>query len=119
MEEDIRRLEEDLRRKMQDLKVAHTRLETRTYRPNVELCRDQVPASPGTHPASRDGGAELGCLRESEKRGCALEKITEGLSNSSYRHTAKQANKCPSWASRGTRTVAFLKQHIGPVNCHD
>ncbi|XP_021231182.1 tektin-2 isoform X1 [Numida meleagris] len=42
MEEDIRRLEEDLRRKMQDLKVAHTRLETRTYRPNVELCRDQA-----------------------------------------------------------------------------
>ncbi|KAM6371200.1 tektin-2 isoform 2-T5 [Pluvialis apricaria] len=42
MEEDIRRLEEDLRRKMQDLKVAHTRLETRTYRPNMELCRDQV-----------------------------------------------------------------------------
>lgn len=45
MEEDIRRLEEDLRRKMQDLKVAHSRLETRTYRPNVELCRDQVWAS--------------------------------------------------------------------------
>nr|XP_009684131.1 PREDICTED: tektin-2 isoform X2 [Struthio camelus australis] len=42
MEEDIRRLEDDLRRKMQDLKLAHTRLETRTYRPNVELCRDQV-----------------------------------------------------------------------------
>ncbi|XP_054658440.1 tektin-2 isoform X2 [Grus americana] len=42
MEEDIRRLEEDLRRKAQDLKVAHTRLETRTYRPDVELCRDQV-----------------------------------------------------------------------------
>ncbi|KAM9369661.1 tektin-2 [Phaethornis superciliosus] len=42
MEEDIRRLEEDLRRKMQDLKVAHTRLETRTYRPGMDLCRDQV-----------------------------------------------------------------------------
>ncbi|NWH60788.1 TEKT2 protein, partial [Geococcyx californianus] len=42
MEEDIRCLENDLRRKMQDLKVAHTRLETRTYRPNMELCRDQV-----------------------------------------------------------------------------
>nr|XP_025960395.1 tektin-2 [Dromaius novaehollandiae] len=42
MEEDIRRLEDDLRRKMQDLKLAHTRLETRTYRPNLELCRDQV-----------------------------------------------------------------------------
>ncbi|KAM7083481.1 tektin-2 isoform 2-T3 [Ciconia maguari] len=42
MEEDIRRLEEDLRRKTQDLKVAHTRLETRTYRPNMERCRDQV-----------------------------------------------------------------------------
>ncbi|NXN91744.1 TEKT2 protein, partial [Rhinopomastus cyanomelas] len=42
LEEDIRRLEEDLRRKAQDLKVAHTRLETRTYRPGKELCRDQV-----------------------------------------------------------------------------
>ncbi|NWI64946.1 TEKT2 protein, partial [Todus mexicanus] len=42
LEEDIRRLEEDLRRKMLDLKVAHTRLETRTYRPHVELCRDQA-----------------------------------------------------------------------------
>ncbi|NWS73769.1 TEKT2 protein, partial [Crotophaga sulcirostris] len=42
MEEDIQRLEKDLQRKMQDLKVAHTRLETRTYRPNMELCRDQV-----------------------------------------------------------------------------
>ncbi|KAM4698995.1 tektin-2 [Discoglossus pictus] len=41
MEEDIRRLEQDLRDKMGPLKVAHTRLETRTYRPNVELCRDQ------------------------------------------------------------------------------
>ncbi|NWR74585.1 TEKT2 protein, partial [Centropus unirufus] len=42
MEEDIQRLEKDLRRKMQDLKVAHTRLETRTYRSTVELCRDEV-----------------------------------------------------------------------------
>lgn len=56
MEEDIRRLEEGLRRKTKDLKVAHTRLETRTYRPNMELCRDQVPASPGTLPARRDSG---------------------------------------------------------------
>ncbi|XP_021016341.1 tektin-2 [Mus caroli] len=39
---DIRRLEEDLRRKMMNLKLAHTRLESRTYRPNVELCRDQT-----------------------------------------------------------------------------
>ncbi|KAL8220534.1 UNVERIFIED_CONTAM: Tektin-2, partial [Gekko kuhli] len=42
MEEDIRRLEEDLRKKISNLKLAHTRLETRTYRPNVELCRDQA-----------------------------------------------------------------------------
>ncbi|XP_010141304.1 PREDICTED: tektin-2, partial [Buceros rhinoceros silvestris] len=42
MEEDIRRLEEDLRSKARDLKVAHTRLETRTYQPDVELCRGQV-----------------------------------------------------------------------------
>ncbi|NXJ88797.1 TEKT2 protein, partial [Corythaixoides concolor] len=42
MEEDIRCLDEDLQRKTQDLKVAHTRLETRMYRPIMELCRDQV-----------------------------------------------------------------------------
>uniref|UniRef100_A0A4X2K1U9 Tektin n=1 Tax=Vombatus ursinus TaxID=29139 RepID=A0A4X2K1U9_VOMUR len=42
LEEDIRRLEEDLRVKMRNLKLAHTRLETRTYRPNMEMCRDQV-----------------------------------------------------------------------------
>ncbi|NXP03013.1 TEKT2 protein, partial [Thinocorus orbignyianus] len=42
MEKDIQRLEADFRRKIQDLKVAHTRLETRTCRSNMELCRDQV-----------------------------------------------------------------------------
>lgn len=51
LQADIRRLEEDLRRKMMNLKLAHTRLETRTYRPNVELCRDQVQGAPvGTAP---------------------------------------------------------------------
>ncbi|NXU69494.1 TEKT2 protein, partial [Horornis vulcanius] len=43
MEEEIRQLEEDIRKRTLDLKVAHTRLETRTYRPHIELCRDQVP----------------------------------------------------------------------------
>ncbi|XP_036603273.1 tektin-2 [Trichosurus vulpecula] len=38
----IRRLENDLHTKMQNLKLAHTRLEIRTYRPNMEMCRDQV-----------------------------------------------------------------------------
>ncbi|ERE81627.1 tektin-4 [Cricetulus griseus] len=42
LQEDIRRLEEDLRRKMMNLKLVHTRLESRTYRPNVELCQDQT-----------------------------------------------------------------------------
>lgn len=42
LQEDIRHLEQDLRRKMQSLKLCHTRLEARTYRPNVELCRDQA-----------------------------------------------------------------------------
>ncbi|KAB1268618.1 Tektin-2 [Camelus dromedarius] len=42
LQEDIRHLEEDLRRKLLNLKLCHTRLETRTYRPNVELCRDQA-----------------------------------------------------------------------------
>lgn len=43
MEEEIRQLEEDIKKRTLDLKVAHTRLETRTYRPHIELCRDQVP----------------------------------------------------------------------------
>ncbi|KAM5247158.1 tektin-2 [Ctenodactylus gundi] len=42
LQEDIRYLEEDLRRKLLNLKLSHTRLEARTYRPNVELCRDQT-----------------------------------------------------------------------------
>nr|XP_012295174.1 tektin-2 isoform X2 [Aotus nancymaae] len=42
LQEDIRHLEEDLRRKFLSLKLSHTRLEARTYRPNVELCRDQA-----------------------------------------------------------------------------
>ena len=46
LHEDIRHLEEDLRRKLQNLKLCHTRLEARTYRPNVELCRDQVRGPP-------------------------------------------------------------------------
>ena len=46
LHEDIRHLEEDLRRKLQNLKLCHTRLEARTYRPNVELCRDQVRGHP-------------------------------------------------------------------------
>ncbi|XP_004614386.1 tektin-2 isoform X1 [Sorex araneus] len=42
LKEDIRRLEDDLHRKMLNLKLCHTRLESRTYRPNVELCQDQA-----------------------------------------------------------------------------
>lgn len=59
MEEDIRQLEEEIRKRTLDLKVAHTRLETRTYRPHMELCRDQVPhlAWP-LQGADREGGSE-------------------------------------------------------------
>ena len=42
VEADIRNLEQAIRDKTAPLKVAHTRLETRTYRPNVEQCRDKV-----------------------------------------------------------------------------
>ncbi|XP_076439938.1 tektin-2-like [Babylonia areolata] len=40
MENDIRGLEESIRAKINPTKLAQTRLENRTYRPNVELCRD-------------------------------------------------------------------------------
>nr|KAF6508542.1 tektin 2 [Rousettus aegyptiacus] len=42
LQKDIQHLEDDLRRKFMNLKLCHTRLESRTYRPNVELCRDQA-----------------------------------------------------------------------------
>lgn len=40
MENDIRGIEEAIRAKTNPMKLAQTRLENRTYRPNVELCRD-------------------------------------------------------------------------------
>jgi len=40
MLEDIRRLQESIRAKIKPMKLAQTRLENRTYRPGVELCRD-------------------------------------------------------------------------------
>lgn len=42
IEENITRLEKAINDKTPNLKVAHTRLDTRTNRPNVELCRDPV-----------------------------------------------------------------------------
>lgn len=41
-EEDIRRLQDSIRAKINPMKLAQTRLENRTYRPNVELCRDNA-----------------------------------------------------------------------------
>jgi tektin-2 len=40
LENDIRGIEEKIRAKDPPMKLAQTRLENRTYRPNVELCRD-------------------------------------------------------------------------------
>jgi len=40
LENDIRGLKESIRDKINPTKLAQTRLENRTYRPNVELCRD-------------------------------------------------------------------------------
>lgn len=40
LENDIRGIEEKIRAKIAPMKLAQTRLENRTYRPNVELCRD-------------------------------------------------------------------------------
>ncbi|XP_041738726.1 tektin-2 isoform X2 [Coregonus clupeaformis] len=42
MERDIRSLEDDLQATMAPLKLVHTRLENRTKRPGVDLCRDEV-----------------------------------------------------------------------------
>ena len=42
LEEEIRRIQDAIRGKINPMKLAQTRLENRTYRPNVELCRDNV-----------------------------------------------------------------------------
>ncbi|XP_062866902.1 tektin-2 [Trichomycterus rosablanca] len=42
LEEDIRGLERDMQAKRAPLKLAHTRLENRTKRPGMDLCRDEV-----------------------------------------------------------------------------
>ncbi|XP_072303284.1 tektin-2 [Eucyclogobius newberryi] len=42
MEGDIKALDADLQAKTASLKLAHTRLENRTQRPGMDLCRDQV-----------------------------------------------------------------------------
>ncbi|XP_036423229.1 tektin-2 [Colossoma macropomum] len=42
LEGDIRGLERDMQAKMAPLKLVHTRLENRTKRPGLDLCRDEV-----------------------------------------------------------------------------
>ena len=42
LEAEIRRLKDAIRAKINPQKLAETRLENRTYRPNVELCRDNA-----------------------------------------------------------------------------
>ena len=42
MEENMSRLSKAIADKEDPLKLTHTRLENRTFRPNVELCRDPV-----------------------------------------------------------------------------
>lgn len=42
MESDIHGLDADLQAKTASLKLAHTRLENRTNRPGMDLCRDEV-----------------------------------------------------------------------------
>ena len=41
-EEEIRQLNNAIRAKINPIKLAQTRLENRTYRPNTELCRDNA-----------------------------------------------------------------------------
>lgn len=46
MENDIFKLDADLKAKTAPLKLAHTRLENRTCRPGMDLCRDEVDVEP-------------------------------------------------------------------------
>lgn len=42
MKENIDHLQHAIDEKQRPMQVAHTRLDTRTYRPNIEMCRDRV-----------------------------------------------------------------------------
>lgn len=99
MEEEIRQLEEDIKKRTLDLKVAHTRLETRTYRPHIELCRDQVPHLPWS-------------LQGAEGKG-ALENMDECWSSCS--DTAKQGNNVRVGGPGKEGTVAFVKALLSAV----
>lgn len=60
----IESVKKAIREKECPLKVAQTRLEERTRRPNVELCRDnphhRYRAGARTHPRSADAGSAVG-----------------------------------------------------------
>lgn len=48
MDSDIKGLDADLQAKTASLKLAHTRLENRTHRPGMDLCRDEVHWTEGS-----------------------------------------------------------------------
>ncbi|XP_074636417.1 tektin-2-like [Acropora palmata] len=85
LENDIKGIKEAIDAKNAPMKVAQTRLENRTYRPNVELCRDQ-PQYQMCHEVAEIGGSIRTLnekLREAENALQALrsnlERINEDL----------------------------------------
>ncbi|CAL8365552.1 unnamed protein product [Arctogadus glacialis] len=69
MEADIRGLDQDLRVKTASLKLAHTRLENRTCRPGMDLCRDQV---------------QLGLVREVQQLEASITALDQKLGEAQH-----------------------------------
>ncbi|KAG7278785.1 hypothetical protein CRUP_019091 [Coryphaenoides rupestris] len=80
MEGDIRALDKDLQVKTSSLKLAHTRLENRTCRPGMDLCRDQV---------------QLGLVEEVHQLQAAVKALDQKLTSSlKLAHTRLENRTC-------------------------
>lgn len=93
IEEEIRRLNDAIAAKTNPLKLAQTRLENRTYRPNVELCRDNVQY--GLVDEVKQIEASKAALEEKLKQ---AQHALDGLENNLHKINSDLQNKMNSLA---------------------
>lgn len=91
LENDIRGIEEKIRAKIAPMKLAQTRLENRTYRPNVELCRD---------------APQYGLTDEVKQLEATKRALEEKLKQAKY----------VAFHQNNYQTVQFCKNHFSDVN---
>eukprot|EP00794_Sanderia_malayensis_P004861 gene4861-5500_t len=78
LEQDIQGLREAIDAKMAPMKVAQTRLDNRTHRPNVELCRD-IPQYQLCYEVGEIDGSIRALIKQLETAESALESLLKDL----------------------------------------